>query len=170
MSDDRDLQPNTITYWEERSVNIGHYESRKFGISVTTKVVDLNNVDRKVVLSLGESAKIYPNQSVEETIDSLTKIVRDRLDRDELVVRKTVEEFLEEDLIRKGRKIFNIESDENMITEVDDKPRRAKKKQAPKYDDEDDFEMINEDEVTTKKSKRRSLSHDTDGMEDGDKY
>ena len=69
MSDDRDLQPNTITYWEERSVNIGHYESRKFGISVTTKVVDLNNVDRKVVLSLGESAKIYPNQSVEETID-----------------------------------------------------------------------------------------------------
>ena len=61
-------------------------------------------------------------------------------------------------MIRKGRKIFNIESDENMITEVDDKPRRAKKKQAPKYDDEDDFEMINEDEVTTKKSKRSNAS------------
>lgn len=60
------VQPNTISYWEERTINIGQYESRKLGLSVTQKVTYINNLDKKVTIKESDSVRVYPNMSNEK--------------------------------------------------------------------------------------------------------
>jgi len=113
------IQPNTITYWEERTVNIGEYESHKFGISVTVKTI--NNLDKKVCLNESMTTKLYPIEDITETIKKLETIVRDRLNEREIFIRFEVDQFLNnQSNLRKVANILGIEvKEESEVQEVE---------------------------------------------------
>lgn len=133
------MEPNTISYSEERTVNIGDYEARKMWLSVSTKVVDINLIDKKVVIANQETIKCYDNLSIADAIDRAVTTVRTRLDADEKKLRTQAQEFLSDILIEKGRKMFGIEVEETDITDFEEEKPKRKAKKFKGEDEDDDF-------------------------------
>jgi len=158
------IEPDSVSYWEDRTINIGSFESRKFGLSVTQKIVSINLKEQKVTISDRETLKVYPNKTIDETIDKAISTVRTRLDADEKELRTTVQEFVDDLLVLKGQKLFNIPpleadltniEDDEFQTVTDDRPKK-KRKVAKTFDGEDDdFETFETNPMPKSKKKKR---------------
>jgi len=123
------VQPNTIGYWEERTVNIGDYESIKFGLSITVKsVAKINNVDRKVTIREAKYVNLYPNEVQEEVVERVVKDVRKVLDDREFEVRQAVADFVDHPNIHKVKTLLNVTFENEEKIEEEDLPVTKKEK------------------------------------------
>lgn len=145
------VEPNSITYWEERTINIGDYESRKIGLSLSTKVIDINVIDKKLVISSSDSIKFYKKSDMDSAINEAVSTVKNVLDENEKKIRTEVQRFVADSLIEKGRHLFNIPLEEDFISDVEE----VKEKRRAKTFDDEDFDDFEDDEKPLKKSNKQ---------------
>ncbi|NRA76913.1 MAG: hypothetical protein HRU18_01785 [Pseudoalteromonas sp.] len=80
-----------VTYWESRQINIGHYDSRHFGISYAKNI----NLKDKTI-----SVKAKRESAVEE-LDESMRLVRETLDKYEAEIREKSDSYVDHDSIKK---------------------------------------------------------------------
>ena len=61
MENVKGMESNRLTYWESRSINIGHYEKVECGLSYTEIVEPINKVDKKVTIQASEKIPTSPD-------------------------------------------------------------------------------------------------------------
>jgi len=157
------VQPNTVSYWEERTINIGDYESRKFGLSITKKTTYINKIDKKVSLKEVESVKVYPNQNIDEAVVEVIGKVQKKLDDEEFRIRSAVNGYLNGDHsnLFKVKDLLGVEMndiDAEISKVEEEKPKKLRPQPKDEFDDvdfdlgtDDDFE----EQVDTKKSRNK---------------
>lgn len=161
MSSDNEIQPNTISYWEERTINIGDYESRKFGLSLTRKVTYINKIDKKLTISDSQTAKYYQNESEEKVIEQVMKAVKEKLDDQEFFIRSSVNEFVDTPNLHKVKDLIGIVMEDTDASVHE--PLQAEKETKKDYGFDDvDFELEEEEDeeiVQPKKSGKDKLKN-----------
>ena len=85
------ILPDRITYWESRSINIGHYDNTQFGISYAKNI---NLKDKTIKISAKRES------SSEELEDSM-KFVTEALDKKEAFIREKSDSYVDHDSIEK---------------------------------------------------------------------
>lgn len=96
MSDDKNVEitsgfDDRVTYWESRQINIGHYESRQFGI---TYARNINNKDKTISIRGRIETPITE-------LESSIGFVQKALDREETKIRKITDRFTDFDSLDK---------------------------------------------------------------------
>ena len=130
------IQPNTVSYWEERTINIGDYESRKFGLSITKKTVHINNVDKKSTIRANASSNYYESDNEQNIINKIKEVVKTNLDEQEFFIRSSVNDFVDHANLHKTKDLLGVEM-EVIDDEIEAKPT---KKKVSEFDDVD-FEI-----------------------------
>jgi sugar-specific transcriptional regulator TrmB len=94
---EKEMDSNRLTYWESRSINIGHYEKIECGLSYTETVEKINNVDKKVTISHHEKISTPPTSKefaksskrvigrVKQVLDAREKQIRLGLEKMEVM-------------------------------------------------------------------------------------
>lgn len=92
---------NKVSYWEERTINIGNYESRKLGLSFSHTIYNINFLDQKVAFSEHASEELPMGGTVGamgEVADKLISEVNKKLDVREKQIRRVIDMFDGSDL------------------------------------------------------------------------
>lgn len=166
MNHESGIEPQSVTYWESRQVNIGDYESVSFGSTVVTKFIDINKTDKKAQIDKFEEVTTYPVMSRDAAIESCIGKVKAVLDAREKELRlnshknggtnfdtlKKAEDF---SIITKEEKPKDIDLDDDFEIEekVVENKTKSKKKEELFSDDDFDFDMEEEEKPRKKKAK-----------------
>ena len=89
-------QPDRVSYWEDAKINIGDFESRGFGMSVTSDVMGR----RFGTISESASTKVK-DETINDALDRVIKKVKKKLKKRELKLRRESEKFVEFDTMEK---------------------------------------------------------------------
>lgn len=87
-----------IVYWEERTINIGNYESMKCGITYSSPVKHINNLEKTITIAESEVATIKEDtQDFNETVKLMQSRVRKVLNAREASIRVMTQEYTTDD-------------------------------------------------------------------------
>lgn len=147
MEQENAIQPNSVTYWESRQINIGDYENISFGGTSITKVIGINREEKKVEISNAETTLCYPHMSQEQAMKDAQRRVREVLDAREKEIRMASNSNGNTpfDTLKKAVDFGVVTEKEIGITDVkvdeDFSPTKVNKKLAAELDEDfDDFD------------------------------
>lgn len=154
------VEPNSVTYWESRQVNIGDYENVSFGGTSIVKFIPINQQEKKVEISQSDLIEVYPQMSEEDALLAAQKRVRTILDGREKELRLQVNNYanISYDALKKAEDFGIITKADIGITDTGDvdpvadiKIKTVVKNSNKKTDDEFDPDFDDFDDPSPKK-------------------
>jgi hypothetical protein len=120
-------EPNSITYWESRKINIGDYEGIDFGATAISKFIPINRTERKAEITDGESTNVYPEMTEEQAFEQAQSKVRKLLDAREKEIRlaSNTNGNTSFDTLKKATDFKIVGDDDIVLTDTDVKPPKA---------------------------------------------
>jgi len=157
MSNENTTQPNTVTYWESRQINIGDYENISFGATYGLKIIEINRRDKKVEISSAQSAAVYQSITIEDAFSVAVEKVHGILNAREKEIRlmSQINGGTAFNTAQKGID-FNIIKPEDLVKKEKINTGFIEEKPARKFKDED-FDDLFDDEPVTKKQKKSTF-------------
>jgi len=128
------MDRDKISYWEERTINIGNYENVKCGLTYSTTIKDINMVDKTISISELDSISFEDeNSNYRESLKRVQNRVKKVLDAREADIRLRSEEFQDDfspsrkalimgtiDLIKASKKTNKLKIELDEIDDFDD--------------------------------------------------
>jgi len=130
-----------ISYWESRTINIGHYEKREFGLSFSLLETKINEKEKTVTVSHSESIKANLKNCT-ETASLIMNRVNSVLNKKEALLRECVALLEGDDQLdhRDKLRALDIVVSDEILERVDKikKRIRSERKKAARDFEEDE--------------------------------
>lgn len=129
------LERQKVSYWETRRINIGNYEHRECGLSVSHSVIEPNSGYGNKQIEIRETASVTSSDvsNVGKAVAFVTQVVQKKLDAREKVIRQQTARWegldfdTEKKLVAMG------------IIEEKDYTGKFKERMMVEHDDDDDL-------------------------------
>lgn len=138
------IEPNSVTYWESRTINIGDYEQVSFGATSVIKFI--NQTEKKVELKAKETIECYPRMNDAQAFDTVKNKITEILNQREKTIRlqSNSQGGTSFDTLQKALAFGVVTEKEIGITDTESKPAGI------------EFEKLNA-KVAAKKAKKSEI-------------